>query len=190
MQREEFEQSQESQSSEDDSQLTQGQKKRVIAILFGRLLRMHQRVMAIGALVHVSILVSVLFHMFNLGTIESENSWCYFTWPLMHLFYAFVNYVFVWFFCFNAFEIKKKNGSNILKISNRFLKIFSFLSTLVFPLKWISQNNCESWSLSWKAVYTEFAHILLVTLCFYVYFSWFEKKYIGFRIYYKSSNFN
>lgn len=140
MQPEEFEKSQDSQSSEDESHLTQGQKKRVIAILFGRLLKMHQRVMTIGALVHISILIVVLFHMFNLGTIETENRWCFFTWPLMHLFYAFVNYVFIWFFCFNAFEIKKKNGSHLLKISNRFLKLFILLSTLVFPLKWLSQN--------------------------------------------------
>jgi len=161
-----------------------------VAILFGRLLKMHQRIMLVAAFIHIIVILSVLFHMFNLGTIESENKWCYFTWPLMHLFYAFVNYVFVWFFCFNSYEIKKKNGQNILKVSTKFLKIFMFLSFLIFPLKILSNNNCSSWTLSWSSVYAEFAHVLMVTLIFYVYFSWFEKKYTGFRIYYKSTNFN
>ena len=143
-----------------------------------------------GALVHLAIIVCVLFHMFNLGTIESENKWCYFTWPLMHLYYAFVNYVFIWFFCYNAYEIKKKHGQNIISVSNKFLKLFFIFSFTFFPLKWLSSRQCKVWTLSWHSVNLEFAHVFLVTLLTFVYMNWFEKKYIGFRIYYKSTNFN
>ena len=146
--------------------------------------------MLIAATIHVIIIMCVLFHMFNLGTIESENKWCYFTWPMMHLFYAFVNYIFIWFFCFNSYEIRKKNGQNILKVSTKFLKVFFFLSFTYYPLKMLSNKHCKAWTVSWKSVHVEFAHTLLLTLFFFVYFSWFEKKYIGFRVYYKSTEFN
>ena len=60
--------------------------------------------------VHSIIIFLVCFHMFTLGTIESENKYCYLTWPLMHLFYAFVNYIFAWFCCYNSCEIANKRG--------------------------------------------------------------------------------
>ena len=94
--------------------------------------------MFIGAALHILVIMCILFHMFNLGTIESENKWCYLTWPLMHLYYAFVNYVFIWFFCFNAYEVKKKNALNVVKISLKFLRVFIILSFVVFPLKYLS----------------------------------------------------
>ena len=52
----------------------------------------------------------VCFHMFTLGTIETENTYCYLTWPLTHLLYAFINYIFAWFACYNSYEIQNKDG--------------------------------------------------------------------------------
>lgn len=100
-----------------DEILTKKQKQKVIAILFGRLLKMHKSIMIVMSIVHMVIIVCIIVHMFTLGTIESENKMCFITWPLMHIFYAFVNYVFVWFSCYNSCEIGSLAGHDILRTS-------------------------------------------------------------------------
>ena len=79
------------------------EKKRIISVLFGRLLNMHKQIMTVFGIVHFIVILCVLGHMFTLGTIESENKYCYFTWPLMHLYYCFLNYLFSWFYCYNRY---------------------------------------------------------------------------------------
>ena len=112
------------------------------------------------------------------------------TWPLMHIFYAFVNYLFAWFYCYNSYEIKNKRGHNLILVSFKFLKVFFFFSFTFIPLKIVSEHCCRNWTYSWGAVIRETCHLIFETLMMFIYFSWFEKKYTGFRIFYKDTLFN
>ena len=96
--------------------------------------------MTLFSIVHFVVILLVLGHMFTLGTIESENKYCYFTWPLMHLYYCFLNYLFSWFYCYNYYQITKKEAQNSLLLSIKFLKAVTFLSLFLFPLKMLANN--------------------------------------------------
>ena len=163
------------------------QKKRILSVLFGRLLIMHKWVMNIFAFVHVVVIVCACAHIFTLGTIDSEKNACYLTWPLTHLFYAFVNYLFAWFFCYNSCEITTKKGHQVLRVSKKFLKVLFLFSLVPIPLKFLVKNFCRNWSLSWNAVIFHAIHIFLESLIMSVYFTWFERKYTGFKLFYKES---
>ena len=145
--------------------------------------------MLVLSLLHCVIILCVCLHMFTLGTIETENKYCYITWPLMHLFYAFVNYIFTWFCCYNICEIVSNNGFALLKTSKKFLKIFFIFCFVPFPLKLLAERACENWTFAMDAVVKEFAHMFIETIILFYYFSWFEKKYTGFKIIYKESVF-
>lgn len=166
------------------------QKKRILTILFGRLLKMHKQVMVIATIVHAIIIFVACMHIFTLGTVDSEANSCYLTWPLTHLYYAFINYLFSWFYCYNACEITNPKGHNILNISKKFLKVMLLFSFTPIPLKYLAAYFCRNWTLSWHAVVFQTAHIFLECAFCYIYFSWFEKKYAGFRIFYRESAFN
>ncbi len=172
-----------------DSKLTKSQRQKIIMILFGKLLKMHRNIMIVATLTHVLIIFFTCVHMFTLGTIESENKSCYLTWPLMHLFYAFINYLFAWFFCYNAAEITNKKGHNVLILSKRFIKVLIFFSITPIPLKFLSNKFCRNWTISWESVYLETGHILIENILIFIYFAWFERKYTGFKIFYKESIF-
>ncbi len=173
--------------SDQENRLTKNQKQRIISILFGRLLNMHKYVMIVFTVVHSIIIVLTCVHMFTLGTIESENTSCYLTWPLMHLFYAFVNYIFAWFYCYNSCEIMSKRGQSVLIVSKKFLKVLFIFSFTPAPLKMLSSHFCRNWTISWDAVIKQNLHILIECILVFVYFTWFERKYTGFRIFYKES---
>ena len=146
--------------------------------------------MILLSIVHSLIILIVCFHMFTLGTIESENKYCYLTWPLMHLYYAFVNYIFAWFCCYNSCEIASKKGHNLLLVSKKFLRIFFIFCFTPIPLKYLADYFCWNWTFSFGAVFRETGHLLIETIALFIYFSWFERKYTGFRIFYKESIFN
>ena len=170
--------------------MSNAQKKRILTILFGRLLKMHKQVMFITTVVHAIIIFIACMHIFTLGTVDSEADSCYLTWPLTHLYYAFINYLFAWFYGYNACEISNPKSNNILKISKKFLRIMLLLSFIPIPLKFLAARFCRNWTLSWHAVVFQTMHIFLECALCYVYFSWFEKKYAGFRIFYRESAFN
>lgn len=174
---------------ENDNNLTVSQKKRIISVLFGRLLKMHRSIMIVLTIVHAVIILLVCFHMFTLGTIESENKYCYLTWPLMHLYYAFVNYIFAWFCCYNSCEIANVKAPNVLRVSKKFLRIFTFFCFTPFPLKILADRFCRNWTYGTDAVLRQTGHLLVETIGLYIYFSWFEKKYTGFRVFYKETVF-
>lgn len=81
-----------------------------MSILFGKFLRNHKNLMNSFCLIHGVVIIFVLLHMFNVGIVENENNMCYVTWPLIHLYYAFVNYLFLWFFGYNSCEIGSSNS--------------------------------------------------------------------------------
>ena len=143
--------------------------------------------MIVLTLVHALIILLVCLHMFTLGTIESENKYCYLTWPLMHLYYAFVNYIFAWFCCYNSCEIANTRAPNVLRVSKKFLRIFTLFCFTPFPLKILADRFCRNWTYGMDAVLRQTGHLLLETIVLYIYFSWFEKKYSGFRIFYKET---
>lgn len=167
--------------------ITKKQKQKVIAILFGRLLRMHKNIMTILSIFHLVILLSVCLHMFTLGNVESENKYCYITWPLMHMSYAFMNYIYCWFCCYNSCEISSKGGHELINVSKKFLKIFTIFCFVPFPLKFLAERMCRNWTFSTEAVLREFLHLFVETLLLNLYFQWFEKKYLGFRLIYKET---
>ena len=138
-------------------------------------------------IMHAIIIILIFFHMFTLGTIDSENKSCYLTWPLMHLYYIFVNYIFAWFCCYNSCEIANIRAPNILRVSKKFLRIFTIFCFTPFPLKILADRFCRNWTYGMDAVYRQTGHLLVETIGLYIYFSWFEKKYTGFRVFYKSS---
>ena len=170
--------------------MSNAQKKRILTVLFGRLLKMHKHVMIVATLIHAIVIVFVCIHIFTLGTIDSETNSCYLTWPLTHLYYAFINYLFAWFCCYNSCEISNPKGHNLLNVSKKFLKIMTLFSFTPVPLKILAEQFCRNWTLSWEAVIFQTFHIFVECLVLYVYFSWFEKKYAGFRIFYRESAFN
>jgi len=174
---------------ENEKRLTITDKKRIISVLFGRLINTHKQIMKILVMFHVLILIAVGFHMFNLGTIDSENNNCYLTWPLTHLIYMFINYLFAWFYCYNTCEIASKKGPNVLIVSKRFLKVLFIFSFTPIPLKYLVEQFCRNWTLSLDAVIIQTAHISLEIIVVFIYFSWFEKKYSGLRIFYKETLF-
>lgn len=145
--------------------------------------------MSIAAFVHAVIIVVVCIHMFTLGTIESENIYCYITWPLSHLYYAFLNYMFIWFFGYNACEITGRWGNNILATSRKFLWVLILFSPTPLLLKLIVRHFCWNWTLSLNSCLHQVIHVFIETLLAYIYFGWFEKKYAGYRIFYKESIF-
>lgn len=145
--------------------------------------------MIILSIMHLVILVCVCLHMFTIGTVESENKYCYLTWPLMHLFYAFVNYIYCWFCCYNSCEISSKGGFELIGTSKKFLRILSICCFIPFPLKILAETMCENWTFSLGATLREFLHMLIETIVLYFYFNWFEAKYTGFRIIYKETIF-
>ncbi len=159
----------------------------MIAILFGRLLRMHKNIMIILSIIHLVILLSVCLHMFTLGNVESENKYCYLTWPLMHMSYAFFNYIYCWFCCYNSCEINNKSGHDLLITSKKFLKVFTVFCFIPFPLKYLAEKMCWNWTFSFDAVLREFLHLFVETIFLNLYFGWFEWKYTGFWIIYKES---
>ena len=175
---------------ESEKRLSASDKKRIISVLFGRLINTHKQIMRILVVFHAIVITCVAFHMFNLGTIESENNNCYLTWPLTHLIYMFINYLFAWFFCYNSCEIASKKGPNVLLVSKRFLKILFVFSFTPIPLKYIVEKLCRNWTLSFESVINQTAHISLEVIIVFIYFSWFEKKYSGLRLFYKETLFN
>ncbi len=179
----------EEEEQEQTKRLTKTQKQRIISILFGRLLNMHKSIMIVFTLVHVVIIIATCFHMFIHGTIESENKTCYITWPLMHLFYAFLNYLIVWLCGYNACEITGKKGHNVLVVTRKFLKVLFLFSFTPIPLKYLSDHFCRNWTYSWQAVFKENIHIIMECILLFIYFTWFEKKYSGFKIFYKDTIF-
>lgn len=170
--------------------MSSAQKKRVLAVLFGRLLKMHKQVMIVASVIHAIIIFVACLHIFTLGTVDSETNACYLTWPLTHLYYAFINYLFAWFFCYNSCEITNPKGHNVLNVSKKFLKVMVMFSFTPLPLKYLASYFCRNWTLSWHGVAFQTAHIFIECVFVYVYFSWFEKKYAGFRIFYRESGFN
>ena len=163
------------------------QRKRILTILFGRLIKMHKQVMLIATVVHAIVIFVACMHIFTLGTVDSESNACYLTWPLTHLYYAFINYLFAWFYCYNACEITNPKGANVLHISKKFLKVMVLFSFTPLPLKFLAAHFCRNWTLSYEAVGFQTAHIALEVIVAYVYFSWFEKKYAGLRIFYREN---
>ena len=174
-------------SDENPSPLTSTQKRRVVTVLFGRLIKMHKNIMNLLTFIHALVILSVGLHMLVLGTIESENNSCFLTWPLMHLFYMFVNYVFAWFFCYNSCEISGRRGLNSLTASKRFLKVLFIFGLSPLPLRLLATKYCRNWTISLNASIMESSHILLETIFMFIYFSWFERKYKGFRIFYRET---
>lgn len=170
-----------------ERRLTATEKRRIVSVLFGRLINTHKTIMKTLVILHIIVLIAVGFHMFNLGTIESESNSCYLTWPLTHLIYMFVNYLFAWFYCYNVCEVAGKKGPQLLIVSKRFLKILLLFAFAPIPLKFVVERFCRNWTLSYEAVGFQTAHIALEVIAAYIYFSWFEKKYSGLRIFYKES---
>ena len=148
---------------------------------------MHKTAMHTLTFIHIVFILLIGLHMLLLGTIESEENACFLTWPLMHLFYMFVNYVFAWFYCYNACEIGGKRGLNSLTASKRFLKVLFIFGLSPIPLRLLVVKYCRNWTISIESCALESGHILLETLFMYIYFSWFERKYKGFRIFYRES---
>lgn len=175
----------ESSPATDEFRLSKAQKKRILTVLFGRLINMHKNIMNILGAIHVLIIIVSCLHIFTLGTVDSEKNACYLTWPLTHLFYAFVNYIFAWFFCYNSCEITNPKNQDILRVSKRFLKILLFFSVYPVPLRYLAANYCRNWTLSWSTIIFQTAHIMIECLIMWIYFFWFERKYAGFRIFYK-----
>ena len=104
-------------------------------MLFGKLIMMHKNIMNVFSSIHIIIIITVCLHIFTLGTVDSEKSACYLTWPLTHLFYAFINYLFAWFACYNSCEITTTKGHHVLIVSSKFLKILLIFSFTPIPLK-------------------------------------------------------
>ena len=177
----------EEQSEMKGSKLDPAQKKRIITVLFGRLIKMHKTTMHTLTFIHIVLIILTGLHMLLLGTIDSENNSCFLTWPLMHLFYMFVNYVFAWFYCYNACEIAGKRGLNSLTASKRFLKVLFLFGLSPIPLRLIAISYCRNWTISLQSCAVQSGHILFETLFMFIYFSWFERKYKGFRIFYRES---
>ena len=175
--------------SENEKRLTASDKKRIVSLLFGKLVNTHKQIMKILVAFHLFVLAAVGFHMFNLGTIDSENNNCYLTWPLTHLIYMFINYLFAWFYCYNSCEITGKKGPNVLLVSKRFLKVLFLFSFTPIPLKYVVERFCRNWTLSFNAVAFQTSHIALEVIIAFVYFSWFEKKYSSLRVFYKENLF-
>lgn len=109
---------------------------------------MHKNVMMLFGFLHVVVIGCILFHMFNVSTLETESTYCYITWPLIHLYYAFENYIVVWFCFYNACEIATKRGEYVLSTSRKFLIVMTLISFLVFPLQKLSDYNCKNWKAS------------------------------------------
>ena len=174
-------------SKDDPARLSKDTKKRILGVLFGRLIKMHKNVMNTFAIIHAVVIVFACCHIFTLGTVDSEKNACYMTWPLAHLYYAFLNYLFAWFFCYNSFEIENKESANVVLVSKKFLKVVLFISPLPLALKMLSDQFCRNWTLSMDMVLFQFIHILLECAVAFVYFSWFEKKFSGFRIFFRES---
>jgi len=172
---------------ESEKRLTAGDKKRIVSVLFGRLINLHKQIMKILVFFHIIVLIAVGFHMFNLGTVDSENNSCYLTWPLTHLVYMFINYLFAWFYCYNACEVSGKKGPHVLIVSKRFLKVLFLFAFTPIPLKFIVERFCRNWTLSIEAVGIQTAHIAIEIIVMFIYFSWFEKKYSGLRIFYREN---
>lgn len=164
--------------------LSKSQKIRVISVLFGRLINMHKNIMTTFTVIHIIVISFALLHIFTIGTIEMEDFKCYMTWPLSHLYYSFINYLFCWFYCYNACEITNKKGYEVILVSKKFLKILLLISLTPIPLKFISAQFCRNWSLSWNSVIFQTIHILVECMIVFVYFFWFERRYSGFRIFY------
>ncbi len=74
------------------------------------------------------------------------------TWSGTHIAYAFVNYIFAWFFCYNNQEIKSKKGYNLIVVSQKFLRILLILSFIFVPLKIATDKVCRNWNISWEGV--------------------------------------
>lgn len=176
--------------NENEKRLSASDKKRIISVLFGKLINMHKQIMRVLIFFHVIMLFAVGFHMFNLGTVDSENNSCYLTWPLTHLIYMFINYLFAWFYCYNSCEVASKKGPQVLTVSKRFLKVLFLFAFTPIPLKYVVEQYCRNWTLSLDAVVFQTAHVALEIIIAFVYFSWFEKKYSGLRIFYKETLFN
>ena len=174
-------------SKDDPARLSKDTKKRILGVLFGRLIKMHKNVMNTFAVIHAVVIVFACCHIFTLGTVDSEKNACYMTWPLSHLYYAFLNYLFAWFFCYNAFEIENKESANVVIVSKKFLKVVLFISPLPLGLKFLSDQFCRNWTLSFQIVFFQFIHVLLECALAFCYFSWFERKFSGFRIFYRES---
>ena len=162
-------------------------RKRILSVLFGRLIMMHKNICLTIGTVHALVIVIACLHIFTLGTVDSEENSCYFTWPLSHLFYAFINYLLAWFFYYNSCEIVNPKGNQLLQVSKKFLKILFLFTFYPIPLKILTQRFCRNWSLSWNAVLFQMIHLLGETVVMFIYFFWFEKKYTGFRIFYRES---
>ena len=164
----------------DDRPLTKAQKKRILSVLFGRLIMMHKNIMNLMGAVHVIIIVFSCLHIFTLGTVDSEKNACYLTWPLTHLFYAFINYIFAWFYFYNSCEIKNPKGHDVLLVSKKFLKVLFVFAFSPIPLKYLAQVYCRNWTLSWNAVAFQSLHVFGECMVMTIYFFWFERKYTGF----------
>lgn len=175
------------QAQDDNRQLTKAQKKRILSVLFGRLIMMHKNVMNLLGAIHIVIILFSCLHIFTLGTVDSEKNACYLTWPLTHLFYAFINYLFAWFFFYNSCEIKNPRGHDVLVVSKKFLRILFLFSFTPIPLKFLAQHYCRNWTLSWNAVVFQALHVFGECMVMAVYFFWFERKYTGFKIFYRES---
>ena len=174
-------------SHDDPARMSKESKKRILGVLFGRLIRMHKNVMNTFAAIHAVVIVFACCHIFTLGTVDSEKNACYMTWPLAHLYYAFLNYLFAWFFCYNSFEIEQKDSANVVLVSKKFLKIVLLISPTPLALKMLSDNFCRNWTISYNVVMFQFLHVLVESVFAFFYFAWFERKFTGFRIFYRES---
>lgn len=119
--------------------------------MFERLLVLHRKIMLTCGAFHIIIILLILFHTFNLGTVESEQTICYFVWPVIHLYYAFINYVIAWFCMYNYCEIATPKGLNILRVSKRFLIVLSLSSVMILVLRFCIHSYCRNWSVSNKS---------------------------------------
>ena len=168
-------------------QMDRLKKKRILSILFGRLLMMHKNICLTIGSVHSIVIIITCLHIFTLGTVDSEENSCYLTWPLSHLCYAFINYLLAWFFFYNSCEITNPKGNDLLRASKKLLKVLFLFTFYPIPLKIITQKFCRNWSLSWNSVIFQMIHLVAETIFMFIYFFWFEKKYAGFKIFYRES---
>ena len=163
-------------------------KKRALAILFTQLIQMHKMIANVFAGIHVVIILLSCAHIFTLGTLDSERNSCYLTWPLTHLYYAFINYIYAWFFCYNACEVTNPQGFKVLVISQKFLRILLLISPTPILLKYLTDHFCRNWGLSWNSVLFQTVHVSVECVFVACYLKWFERKYVGFKLYWRNSS--
>ena len=173
-----------SENQEKESDLTNEQKRKILMILFKRLLFTNRRISQLLAVLHIFLIGISFFQIFTIGTVDSESRSCYLTWPLSHLFYALMNYFFAWFYCYNVCISLGPRSSVILRAYKKFTRFLYICSIFPIILKKLADCYCRNWSLPWRTVVFQSSHVFIEALLITAYFYWFEKKYAGFKLIY------